>query len=65
MNYILMGKKRNLQLQVFQSKCSKEEGGQGHSLEEACLNFSEADRNIQAVLAKGKVLLLVLCLHGG
>lgn len=42
----------------------QEEGGQGHSLEEACLNFGQADRNIQAVLAKGKVLLVVLLSSG-
>lgn len=43
----------------------QEEGGQGHSLEEACLNFSQADRNIQAVLAKGKVLALLVLLSSG
>lgn len=46
-----MGQRKDLQLQVLQSKCSKKGGAKAWSQEEAYLRFSQAEGNMEAILS--------------
>ena len=46
----LVGARKSLQLQIFWGKCSKEKDVEFYPLEETCLKFSQAERNVKAGL---------------
>ena len=48
---MLSQKRKNLQLLVFKSKCSKKREVKDNILEETCLKFNQTERNSKDVLS--------------